>query len=136
MTRVALDTSVAVPLLSASQEAHAVVDSWCAERSPLLCGHAIVETYSVLTRLPGDARLRPQDAARLLRSRFGLSPALTDDLAVGAPARLADAGISGGGAYDALVAWAALALGLPLATRDARARPTYEAVGVRTLVVG
>jgi hypothetical protein len=27
-------------------------------------------TYSVLTRLPGDARLGPADAARLLNARF------------------------------------------------------------------
>ena len=27
-------------------------------------------TYSVLTRLPGDARLAPADAARLLNARF------------------------------------------------------------------
>jgi len=30
----------------------------------------LAETYSVLTRLPGDLRLTPVDAARLLADRF------------------------------------------------------------------
>nr|WP_248838596.1 hypothetical protein [Frankia sp. AgKG'84/4] len=37
---------------------------------PALSGHALAETYSVLTRMPGDARLSGPDAARLLDVRF------------------------------------------------------------------
>ena len=37
--------------------------------------------------------------------------------------------------YDALVALAAQEHGLALATRDARARGTYDAVGVKTIII-
>lgn len=39
-------------------------------------------------------------------------------------------GVTGGATYDALVALAVREHNVPLATRDARARSTYEAVGV------
>jgi hypothetical protein len=44
-------------------------------------------------------------------------------------------GIAGGAVYDALVALAAHENGTPLATRDARARGTYDAVGVAVILV-
>ena len=44
-------------------------------------------------------------------------------------------GIAGGTVYDALVALAAKEHGAALATRDARARGTYDAVGVELIVV-
>lgn len=42
---------------------------------------------------------------------------------------MAEAGISGGAIFDALVAAAAREHGLVLATRDGRARSTYRALG-------
>jgi predicted nucleic acid-binding protein len=63
---VAIDTSVAVPLLVRSHRDHADVVRWWDGQQVALSGHALAETYSVLTRLPGDARLAPSDAARLL----------------------------------------------------------------------
>lgn len=67
---IALDTSVAVPLLVQTHGAHDTVVRWWGGREVTLSGHALVETYSVLTRLPGDLRLAPADAARLLDERF------------------------------------------------------------------
>ena len=134
MTVLALDTSVAVPLVVASHAAHRAVSRWWGGRDVSLCGHAAVETYSVLTRLPGDLRLAPIDAARLLGERFG-SPLLLG-LRSGRQVveTLSRLDITGGAAYDALVALAALEHGADLATRDERARPTYERVGVRVVV--
>ena len=43
-------------------------------------------------------------------------------------------GIAGAAAYDALVALAAAEHGAELATRDARAKPTYVTVGVPVVV--
>jgi len=43
-------------------------------------------------------------------------------------------GIAGGAVYDALVALAAVEHEADLATRDARARATYEAVGASVVV--
>ena len=44
-------------------------------------------------------------------------------------------GITGGAVYDALVGLAAAEHDIELATCDARARTTYEAVGARVVIV-
>lgn len=136
MSVLALDTSVAVPLLVATHEAHDLVRRWCAGRAVALSGHAAVETYSVLTRLPGDARLLPLDAATLMNERFDPPLALDAGTFNHVVDVLAAVGIAGGATYDALVALAAIDNDATLATRDARAKATYEAVGARTAVVG
>ncbi|MBP9919446.1 MAG: PIN domain-containing protein [Dermatophilaceae bacterium] len=132
---IAVDTSVAVPLLTGSHEAHATVLAWAAGRSLALSGHALVETYSVLTRLPGDARVAAQDAVALIDSNFEVRRVLTERQGADAHREFARLGIDGGAVYDALVALAALNTGATLATRDARARNTYEAIGVEVILV-
>lgn len=135
MTVVALDTSVAVPLLVQTHQHHDDVVRWWDGRDVALAGHALPETYSVLTRLPGDLRLTPADAARLLDSRFSEPLLLARAEAAELPDTLAELGVAGGAVYDALVALAAAQHGAPLATRDARAVATYEVAGVRVLAV-
>lgn len=135
MSVLALDTSVAIPLLVATHDAHDSVRHWCAGRAVAASGHAAVETYSVLTRLPGDARLLPQDAARLMAERLEAPLALGVATFTRVAQLLAAADIAGGAVYDALVALAAIENHAVLATRDARARSTYEAVGAATVVV-
>ena len=64
---VAVDTSVAVPLLVRSHQHHADVVRWWGGQELTLSGHALPETYCVLTKIaqatPGSPRT---DAARLL----------------------------------------------------------------------
>jgi predicted nucleic acid-binding protein len=132
---VAIDTSVAVPLLVRSHQHHGEVVRWWAGQELALSGHALAETYSVLTRLPGDARLGADDAARLLDARFTTPLVLSGGHARTVHATLSRMGIAGGAVYDALVALAAKEHEAPLATRDARARGTYDAVGVKVIVV-
>jgi predicted nucleic acid-binding protein len=132
---VAVDTSVAVPLLVRSHQRHAEVVRWWDGQELALSGHALAETYSVLTRLPGDARLAPDDAERLLDRRFTTPLVLSGGHARKVHATLSRIGIAGGAVYDVLVALAAKEHGMPLATRDARARGTYDAVGVKVIVV-
>ena len=132
---VAVDTSVAVPLLVRSHHDHAGVVHWWNGQEIALSGHALAETYSVLTRLPGDARLSPADTARLLNARFASPLVLGSSPARKLPDTLSRLGIAGGAVYDALVALAAKQHGVALATRDARARGTYDAVGVEVIVV-
>ena len=135
MSELAADTSVAVPLLLTSHSQHELVHRWWAGRELALSGHAAAETYAVLTRLPGDARLAPADAARLLRARFPRTLILGAKSAAALPQTLAGLGVAGGAVYDAMIGLAALEHDALLATRDGRARPTYEAVGVRTIIV-
>jgi len=136
VTALGVDTSVAVPLLVRTHTAHAAVVRWWAGREVALSGHALPETYSVLTRLPGDVRLAPADAARLIAERFVEPLVLGPEAARRLPAVLSRLGIAGGAVYDALVALAAVEHGASLATRDARAKSTYETVGVQVLIAG
>lgn len=132
----AADTSVAVPLLVQTHAAHAAVVRWWDNREIARSGYAPVETYSVLTRLPGDLRLTPTDAVRLLQARCTAPLTLRPATARRIPEILGHLGIAGGAVYDALVALAAVEHGSDLATRDARAKPTYEIVGADVIIPG
>ena len=121
----AVDISVAVPLVVQTHAAHAAVVRWWAGREVALSGQALAETYSVLTRLPGDLRMAPPDAARLLEDRFPAPLLLGPRTARRLPQVLSRMEIAGGAVYDALVALAAVEHNVALATRDARARDTY-----------
>lgn len=134
--RFALDTSVAVPLLVQTHGAHRRVVDWWRGRPLALSGHALAETYAVLTRLPGDVRVGPTDAARLISQRFEEPLLLSATDARRVPELMADLDIAGGAVYDAMVALAAATNGHVLATRDSRALGTYQAVGVDIEIVG
>lgn len=135
MSDLALDTSVAVPFLLHSHVAHAAARRHVGGRRAALTGHSLAETYSVLTRLPGDARVAPADAVTLLGANFGAPALLDPEVAATIPSLLAPRGISGGAVYDALVALAARNADLPLATRDRRAAMTYLALDATTELV-
>jgi predicted nucleic acid-binding protein len=136
MSALALDTSVAIPLLVRTHRQHGAIVRWCAGREVCLAGHALAETYSVLTRLPGDLRLAAADGARLLRERFAPPLLLDPETSARLPEVLGGLGIVGGAVYDALVGLAASEHDAELATRDARARATYEIVGARVVLAG
>jgi predicted nucleic acid-binding protein len=125
------DTSVLVPLAAAWHEAHAAVGRRCRniDRLPM---HAMLECYSVLTRLPEPHRAAPEPVVAFLDS-FGepldLEPG--SDRARAFLHRLAETDIRGGQAYDAIIGAAALAHGALLLTRDARAAAVYDAIGAR-----
>lgn len=136
MTDFAVDTSVAVPLVVHSHEAHESVSNWARRHSLVLSGHALVETYAVLTRLPGDARFAADDAVAVIADNFGEPLSISLILQRKLPALFAARGVAGGAVYDGLVALAAREAGLTLATRDARARATYTSLGVPIEIVG
>lgn len=104
-------------------------------RELCLSGHALAETYSVLTRLPGDARVSSADAVLLIDDSFAEHLQLSADANGSAHRELQRHGVTGGATYDGLVALVAREYGAVLATRDARARPTYEAIGTRLEVI-
>lgn len=136
MTLWCADTSVVVPAVLTSHEVHRTVLSQLGRKQIRLPLHAAVESYSVLTRLPGDARLTPADAALLLRDRFG-EPV---ELPPGGGAELlqvfASLRLAGGAVYDALIAATARAANATLLTRDRRAAATYALIGVAHQFVG
>ena len=125
---------MAIPLLVATHREHDRVVQWWGGREVALAGHAAIETYSVLTRLPGDLRVEPRDAARLLAERFSSPLLLAEKTTRRLVDTLARADVSGGAVYDALVAMAAVEHDADLGTRDARARATYDSVGARVVI--
>lgn len=131
----AVDTSVAVPLVMRNHPSHGNVTSWRAHRSLSLCGHAWIETYAVLTRLPGTSRVVPGDAVRLLDDQF--DPPIWPAFATCGEAlrTFSTAGIAGGQTYDAWIALAARDCEATLVSRDARAEPTYRRLGVHVEMI-
>jgi predicted nucleic acid-binding protein len=125
-----VDTSVAVPLVIADHNAHAVVKRAIGKRQVGLAGHAAFETYSVLTRLPPPARRTPSAVAEMLARRFPASRFLDSPAAEDLHRRLASLGIAGGSVYDALVGATAAHHRLTLITRDQRASATYRLLDV------
>lgn len=125
-----LDTSAAISLISPSAVHFDAVHARTRELRLGLAGHAVFETYSVLTRLPGGQRLSPTAAERVISVNFPASVALDGSEAHLVLRRLASAGIAGGAVYDGLVALAARRAGVTLLSCDRRAASTYSALGV------
>lgn len=129
------DTSVVVPAIVSSHQQHDSVNRSLGRRVVRLPFHASLEAYSVLTRLPGDARLSPTDAALVLRERFGESVLLGELQTRSLIDEFARRRIAGGAVYDALIAATAEAAGATLLTRDRRAAATYEQLSVTYVFV-
>jgi predicted nucleic acid-binding protein len=132
---IAVDTSVAVAYVVRSHTHHALVRRQLNGFRLHLTAHSLAETYSVLTRLPGDARLTAEDASTVIEANFPEVVMMTSETARRLHVVLAAHGISGGAVYDALVALAVKESGLHLATRDSRAAATYAALSVRVKTI-
>lgn len=127
---IAVDTSVVVAAFASWHEGHAAAAD-VLSRAPRIPAHVVIETFSVLTRLPPPHRAPADLVQAFLASRFREAP-------LGLPPRghlrlvelASREGITGGAIYDALVAATALHAGARLVTRDRRARAIYERVRV------
>lgn len=78
----------------------------------IVAAPALVETYSVLTRLPATRRLPPRAALAILETSFMTGKEIVALDAAAYAELLRDAptdGILGGGVYDAVIAHCALA---------------------------
>jgi predicted nucleic acid-binding protein len=125
-----LDTSAAIALVHDRNPVHEAVLTLTHGLTLGLAGHAAIETYSVLTRLPGEARVSPRRANDIIQRSFAASVPLPAAAARRAVQIFADAGIAGGAVYDGLVGLAAREAGVPLLTCDRRALGTYAALRV------
>jgi len=126
----AADSSVAIAAVLNDHPAHDTAADALALCSTTIT-HVAIETYSVLTRLPGPRRVDATTAAAVLAKRLAAPHATLDaSMYPRALGRLADAGVSGGATYDGLIALTALEHGLELVTQDRRAERTYRALGV------
>lgn len=109
------DTSVLVAALIVSHPKHSV----CFPRlkaaeskqvQGVISTHTLAETYSVITRLPIQPRIPPQDAQRIIVDVLQYLEAISllpNDYQI-AIALMANLNIPGGGIFDALIAQAAI----------------------------
>ena len=130
-----VDTSIAIALLVADHEHHPGTIAAVGRRRLGLSGHAAFEAYSVLTRLPAPVRRPPHVVTELLEANFPETRFLSSTRASRLLSEVAEAGIAGGAAYDALVGATAVEHGMVLVTRDHRAVETYRALGVTVEVL-
>lgn len=128
---VLLDTSAAVALLDQDHAAHQAVRRAVRGRRLGLAGHAVFETYSVLTRLPVPKRVSHGAASELIGTVFTENRYLSAGASSAVIARCSEQGIGGGAVYDALVAAAAAEHDLSLLSCDVRAATVYRALDVR-----
>ena len=127
----AADTSLVVAAFASWHETHQVARR-ALDSGLHLIEHCALETYSVLTRLPPPHRTSGAIVREFLEARFSqpflrLSARAYRDFILGLP----DHGVTGGAAYDALVAATAAGHGVELVTCDRRALPVYERYGIR-----
>jgi predicted nucleic acid-binding protein len=127
---IAPDTSVLVAGFATWHEGHES-SVRALNRGVHLIAHTVLETYSVLTRLPPPHRVGPV-VVRTYLTHLSSSDYLTLDADShrGLLGHLADHAVSGGATYDALVAFTAKAAGATLLTRDLRAAKTYKRLQV------
>lgn len=125
-----LDTGVVIAAFASWHEAHTAARAELATGARVT-GHTLIETLSVLTRLPAPHRAPLDVVAQFLRQGFpdevlGLGPPQLHHLVTH---RLPLLGISGGAVYDAVIAETARLADGTLVTLDRRALVTYERIG-------
>jgi predicted nucleic acid-binding protein len=127
---IAVDTSVVIAAFASWHESHTTAAALVAD-GPALPAPCALEAYAVLTRMPPPHRAGPKIVRDFLRQAFPAAPlVLSAEASSRLVDRLVEAGICGGASYDAVIAMIADSHGSELATLDARARSTYERIGV------
>jgi toxin FitB len=125
----ACDISVALPAIVSGHSDHERCRALVIERAPALAGHAVVQLYSALTRLPLPDRVKPEVALRIVEQAF---PTWLDRQRSTADIlrALSTAGLGGIAVVDGLVGLSSAYVGATLVTRNSRAARVYEALNV------
>ena len=133
----AVDTSIIVAAFAEWHERHAEAVAALAD-GPGVAAHSVLESYSVLTRLPSPLRMAGDVVLAFLGREFPTAARLTLDQRNQRSAvdQLGSAGIVGGAVYDGLVALTAAVAGASLLSLDERAMPTYLRVGAEARLIG
>ena len=127
---IAVDTSVVVAAFASWHEGHASAAA-VLNRAPRIPAHVVVETFSVLTRLPPPHRAPADVVQAFLAQRFVDAPLVLPPRGhMELIDRARREGITGGAIYDALIATTVLHAGATLVTRDQRARTIYDRMRV------
>ncbi len=131
-----VDTSVVVAAFASWHALHDSADN-VIDGGARLVAHCALEAFSVLTRLPPPFRATAPLVRDFLADRFPDAYITLDTEQYRALIpRLVELGISGGAAYDALVAATARRAGETLVSCDRRAARTYQRLGADFLLLG
>lgn len=124
------DTSVVVPSLASWHENHEIALE-AVQKVKALPAQVVLETASVLSRLPGGLSQPLVMVANLLRTSFSQEPLdLSGREYLSMLEKLSAAGIRGGAIYDAVVAMTAKHHGATLLSLDVRAQAVYASLNV------
>ena len=131
-----VDTSIVVAAFASWHENHVAADRVVDGKAGLVA-HCALEAYSVLTRLPPPHRVAGHLVRDFLAARFS-GPFVGLDAAdySGLITHCVEIGISGGLAYDALIAITARSADDVLVSCDRRAAQTYERIGIKFRLIG
>lgn len=113
--KVLFDTSVLVAALIINHPKHSVCFSWLKSAESrniqsFISTHSLAETYSVITRLPMQSRITPEQAQIIIldiSQYLEAIPLLSKDYQT-VIAQMANLNLTGGGIFDALIAQAAI----------------------------
>lgn len=130
-----VDSSILVAGFASWHEFHKVAQATLDDETRV-SAHALLETYSVLTRLPPPHRVDPSVAFDFLKQWFHECKQLDAEGHMDFFAQLPRRRIAGGSVYDALIAWTAVAQNATLVTCDRRALDTYEKCDASIELVG
>lgn len=125
----AVDSSLIVAGFASWHESHSQARE-VLDEAPAAVGHALLEAYSVLTRLPAPHRAPSVVVRGFLDARFTAAPLVLEagelrDFVLD----LDRLRLSGGAVYDALIGRTAASRSVELVTLDHRALRIYDAVG-------
>ncbi len=129
------DTSVLIAAFDPNSPGHLECNR-ALERVSVLPAHAMLEAYSVLTRLPGELRYPPAAVAQVFQVLDRKIVQLPGELYLSLVTSFAEGNRPGGAIYDGQIAATAKHFGLRLLSRDRRAARTYELVGADYELIG
>lgn len=132
---VSCDSSVLIAALSPWHPAYPACIA-ALDRVTAIPAHALLETYSVMTRMPKTQGVDPRHAAAVLTDQPWEVLQLPAERYEPLIHLFAEAGRGGGAIYDAQIAATAKHHGCTLLSRDRRAVSIYELVGVEYQLVG
>lgn len=130
------DTSVIVAAFARWHEDHPIAAATIGRVNALI-DHVMVESYSILTRLPPARRIPPPLVSAFLDHHFPAAvPHLGHPGSDAVQGSALPAGISGGAVYDLVVALTAARADATLFSLDRRGVSTYETAGIQFELLG
>ncbi len=133
---IAVDSSLVIAALSPWHESREIAAQYCRDDA-YVPAHCLIESYSVLTRMPQPLQISGKVAAKALTLQWDLRKlVLSEESHASMLSDFAQAGVVGGSTYDGPVALTVRAFECSLFPLDRRAERTYRRLGVDHTIIG